>query len=128
MTTRTIFNRKYESYTPAGTEVYLINGAGVTTTAITTQLLTAGQTLVQGDVVYVSGVYALLASAASGVDATQYNPIGIHRLFGHIQSFYLNFLLHQCLTILGTIFFLLVKVCKFTVSHLADSFGFQRHI
>ena len=77
MTTRAIFNRKYESYTPGGTEVYLLNGAGVTTNAITTQLLTAGTTLVQGDVVYVSGVYALLASAASGVDATRYNPIGI---------------------------------------------------
>ena len=77
MTTRAIFNRKYESYTPGSTEVWLVNGAGVTTTPITTQTLTAGATLIQGDVVYVSGTYALPATAASGVDPSRYNAIGV---------------------------------------------------
>jgi hypothetical protein len=77
MTTRAIFNRKYESYTPGSTEVWLVNGAGVTTTPVTTQTLTAGATLIQGDVVYVSGTYALPATAASGVDATKYSAVGV---------------------------------------------------
>lgn len=77
MTTRAIFNRKYESYTPGSTEVWLVNGAGVTTSFAQTQTLTAGATLIQGDVVYVSGTYALPATAASGVDATRYNAVGI---------------------------------------------------
>jgi len=77
MTTRAIFNRQYESYTPGSTQVWLVNGAGVTTSPTTTQTLTAGATLIQGDVVYVSGTYALPASAASGVVTTNYNVIGI---------------------------------------------------
>lgn len=77
MTTRAIFNRKYESYTPGSTEVWLVNGAGVTTTPVSTQTLTAGATLIQGDAVYVSGIYALPATAASGVDATRFNAIGV---------------------------------------------------
>jgi hypothetical protein len=77
MTTRTIFNRKYESYTPASTEVWLVNGAGVTTSAANTQTFTAGATLIQGAVVYASGTYVFPASAASGVASALYNPIGI---------------------------------------------------
>lgn len=77
MPTRAIFNRQYESYTPGSTQVWLVNGAGVTTSPITTQTLTAGATLIQGDVVYVSGTYALPASAASGVSPTNYNVIGV---------------------------------------------------
>jgi len=77
MTTRAIFNRKYESYTPGSTEVWLVNGAGVTTTPATTQTLTAGATLIQGDIVYVSGTYALPATAASGVDSSRYNAVGV---------------------------------------------------
>lgn len=77
MTTRAIFNRKYESYTPGTTEVWLINGAGVTTSVSSTQTFTAGAPVIQGDVVYVSGTYVLPASAASGVAAAKYNAIGI---------------------------------------------------
>lgn len=77
MATRAIFNRKYESYTPGSTEVWLVNGAGVATTPATTQTLTAGATFIQGDAVYVSGTYALPASAASGIASVRYNPIGI---------------------------------------------------
>jgi hypothetical protein len=77
MTTRAIFNRKYESYTPGSTEVWLVNGAGVATTPATTQSLTAGATFIQGDAVYISGTYALPASAASGVDSSRYNAAGI---------------------------------------------------
>lgn len=77
MTERAIFNRKYSSFTPGGTQVWLANGTGVTTSAASTQEFTAGANLVQGQVVYVSGVYALPASAASGVAPEQYQAIGI---------------------------------------------------
>jgi hypothetical protein len=77
MTTRAIFNRQYTDYTPAGQQVWLVNGAGVTTSAAQTQNFTAGATLIQGEVVYVSGTYVLPASAASGVTPAQYNAIGI---------------------------------------------------
>jgi hypothetical protein len=77
MTTRAIFNRQYTDYTPAGQQVWLVNGAGVTTSAAQTQNFTAAATLIQGQVVYVSGTYVLPASAASGVTPAQYNAIGI---------------------------------------------------
>ena len=77
MTERAIFNRKYTDFTPGGTQVWLVNGAGVTTSAASTQEFTAGANLIQGEVVYVSGVYALPASAASGVASEQYQAIGI---------------------------------------------------
>jgi hypothetical protein len=77
MTTRGIFNRQYTDYTPAGQQVWLVNGAGVTTVPSTTQDFTAGATLIQGEVVYVSGTYVLPASAASGVASERYNVIGI---------------------------------------------------
>ena len=77
MTTRAIFNRIYTDYTPGGQQVWLANGTGVTTSAAQTQDFTAGSTLIQGQPVYVSGVYALPASAASGVAPEQYNVIGI---------------------------------------------------
>lgn len=77
MTERAIFNRKYTSFTPAGTQVWLTNGAGVTTSAASTQDFTAGANLIQGQVVYVSGTYVLPASAASGVSPDQYQAIGI---------------------------------------------------
>lgn len=77
MTTRAIFNRQYTDYTPGGQQVWLVNGAGVTTTPSRTQSFTAGATLIQGAVVYVSGTYVLPASAASGVPADRYNVIGI---------------------------------------------------
>lgn len=77
MTTRGIFNRQYTDFTPAGQQVWLVNGAGVTTSPASTQSFTAGANLIQGEVVYVSGVYALPASAASGVASERYNVIGI---------------------------------------------------
>lgn len=77
MTTRAIFNRQYTDYTPGGQQVWLVNGAGVTTSASRTQSFTAGATLVQGQAVYVSGTYVLPASAASGVASDRYNVIGI---------------------------------------------------
>ena len=77
MTDRAIFNRIYTSFQPGSTEVYLINGAGVTTSPSSTVNFIAGVNLIQGAVVYVSGTYVLPASAASGVAAARYNPIGI---------------------------------------------------
>lgn len=77
MTTRAIFNRQYTGYTPGSQQVWLVNGAGVTTSAAQTQNFTAGSTLIQGQPVYVSGVYVLPASAASGVAPAQFNVIGI---------------------------------------------------
>lgn len=77
MTNREIFNRQYTDYTPAGQPVWLVNGASVTTTPATTQTYIAGEPLVQGQVVYVSGTYALSALAISGAVPTQYTPVGI---------------------------------------------------
>jgi hypothetical protein len=77
LTDRAIFNRKYTDFAPGGTQVLLVNGAGVTTTLPTTQQFTAGSNLIQGQVVYVSGTYVLPASAASGVSPDVYNAIGI---------------------------------------------------
>lgn len=77
MTDRAIFNRRYTDFTPGSQQVWLINGAGVTTSAAQTQEFTAGATLIQGQPVYVSGTYVLPASAASGVAPEQFNVIGI---------------------------------------------------
>jgi hypothetical protein len=77
VTDRAIFNRRYTSYTPGSTPVWLVNGAGSTTSPATTVTFTAGETLVQGEVVYVSGTYVLAASAASGVSPALWNAIGV---------------------------------------------------
>ena len=77
MPDRAIFNRKYTSFTPAGTQVWLVNGAGVTTTFPTTQTFTAGENLIQGQVVYVSGTSVFSATALSGVPAVRYEAIGV---------------------------------------------------
>ncbi len=77
MSTRSLFNRNYTSYTPGGTQVWLVNGTGVTTSLASSKSFTAGVNLAQGDVVYVSGTYVFPASAASGVSPSQYNAIGI---------------------------------------------------
>jgi len=76
MTDRAIFNRRYSSFTPASTQVWLVNGAGVTTSASTVTSFTAAESLTQGTPVYVSGTYVLAASAASSVDPSNYNVIG----------------------------------------------------
>lgn len=57
--------------------MWLVNGAGSTTSPATTLTFTAGDTLSQGEVVYVSGVYVLPASTASGSDPTRWNAIGV---------------------------------------------------
>lgn len=77
MTDRAIFNRKYTSFTPAGSEVWLINGAGVTTSLPSTQQFIAGANLIQGAVVYASGTQVFPASALSGLAAFNYSAIGI---------------------------------------------------
>lgn len=77
MTDRAIFNRKYTDFIPGNTQVWLLNGAGVTTNAVSTQTFTAGTNLVQGEAVYVSGSVVFPAIAASGAPADQYNVIGI---------------------------------------------------
>jgi ABC-type molybdate transport system substrate-binding protein len=77
MTERALFNRRYTSYTPNGTPVWLINGAGVTTTPITTQSLVASEDLIQGETVFVSGTWAVPATAASGASNVEYYPVGL---------------------------------------------------
>lgn len=77
MTDRAIFNRVYTSFTPGSTPVWLVNGAGVTTTPVSTQAFTAGEDLIQGQVVALSGTYAVSASAASGSATNLLNPIGL---------------------------------------------------
>lgn len=77
MANRSIFNRRYTSYDPAGTQVWLINGAGVATTPSSTQNFTAGAALLQGQPVYVSGAYVFPSSAASGTASEQFNVVGI---------------------------------------------------
>ena len=77
MTERALFNRRYTSYTPNGTEVWLLNGSSVTTSLSSTKGFVAGVDLVQGQVVFVSGVYAVPAVAASGASLPEYNAVGI---------------------------------------------------
>lgn len=83
---RAIFNRRYTDFTPGATQVWLINGTSVTSTPVTTQQFTAGSNLIQGQVVYVSGTYALPASAASGVASEVYNAIGITAASAGVSS------------------------------------------
>jgi hypothetical protein len=77
MTDRAAFNRRYTSYTPGTTQVWLVNGAGVTTSPVSTLSFTAGENLIQGQVVYVSGTYVLSSSAASGVQPEVWTAAGI---------------------------------------------------
>ncbi len=77
MTDRAIFNRRYTDFTSGSQQVWLVNGAGVTTSAAQARNFTAGSTLIQGQPVYASGTYVLPASAASGVAPERYNVIGL---------------------------------------------------
>ena len=77
MANRSIFNRRYTSFDSAGQEVYLVNGAGVVTTLSSSTNFTAGESLVQGAVVYVSGTQIFNATALSGVADFKYKAIGI---------------------------------------------------
>lgn len=77
VTTRAIFNRQYTDYTPGGQQVWLVNGAGVTTSSSRTQSFLAGSNLIQGTAVYISGSYVFPASAASGVSLDVSTAVGI---------------------------------------------------
>ena len=76
MTDRAIFNRKYTDYIPASNQVWLVNGAGVTTLPVKSQTFVAGTNLIQGDAVYVSGTQVFPATAASGEASFKVNAIG----------------------------------------------------
>ena len=86
MTDRAIFNKRYTGFTPANTQVWLVNGAGVTTSSTKTEEFLAGSSLIQGEVVYVSGLYVLPASAASGVTSNEYQPIGLTATAAPVNS------------------------------------------
>ena len=80
MTDRSIFNRRYTEFRSDGTDVYLVNGAGNSTGGgggDSTRDFIAGENLVQGAAVYVSGVNVYNASAASGIQYFNWNAIGI---------------------------------------------------
>jgi hypothetical protein len=80
VTDRAAFNRRYTSYQSDGTQVWLANGAGASATTgggSDSKSFTAGEDLIQGAAVYVSGVYVFNASAASGIADFKYNAIGI---------------------------------------------------
>lgn len=76
MTSRSIFNRNYSSYQADGTTVYLANGQGVVTNPAPEATLTAGADLIAGECLSASGSYVVPATAASGVNAYQFSPIG----------------------------------------------------
>lgn len=78
MTDRNIFNRSYTSFDSNGSEVWLVNGGGITSNYTSPYVLFAGENLSQGDVVYASGNgVAVKATAFSGVDNNFYFPIGL---------------------------------------------------
>ena len=81
MTNRSIFNRRYTSYSPAGVEVYLLNGAGISSQLNPTFDFELGQDLDAGSVVYVSGAVILAASAASGTISDAAYAVGITTVF-----------------------------------------------
>lgn len=77
MTERSLFNRRYTSFSPNGSQVWLVNGAGVSTSLSSTTNFLAGVDLAQGEVVFASGFYVVPAVAASGVTSSEYQPIGV---------------------------------------------------
>jgi hypothetical protein len=78
VTDRNIFNRSYTSFDSSGSEVWLVNGGGITSNYTAPYVLFAGENLIQGDVVYASGAgVAVKATALSGVDSNFYYPIGV---------------------------------------------------
>jgi hypothetical protein len=83
VTNRSIFNRRYTSYSPAGVEVYLLNGAGISSQLNPTFDFELGEDLDSGSVVYVSGTVIYAASAASGVSADLAYAVGITTVSGN---------------------------------------------
>ena len=76
MANRNIFTRSFQSFNSGGTDVWVLDGEGVSLTLPAAQSYTAGETLIQGDFVYVSGTRVFKASAISGVATTRYGVIG----------------------------------------------------
>lgn len=78
MADRALFNRRYTSFSSGGTNVWLVNGAGVSAASpVTTVSLTASEDLIQGEVVFVSGTWAVPATAFSGASNAEYQAIGL---------------------------------------------------
>ena len=78
MTNRAIFNRSYTEFTPGTTPVWLVNGGSITSSPPSSFFdFTAGADLIQGEVVYVSGVFALPATAAAGATQEETQAVGI---------------------------------------------------
>ena len=76
MANRNIFARSFQSVNSGGTDVWVLDGQGVSLSLPESQSYTAGETLIQGDFVYVSGTSVFKASALSGVAAFNYGVIG----------------------------------------------------
>ena len=76
MANRNVFARSFQSVTSGGTDVWVLDGEGVSLSLPASQSYTAGETLIQGDFVYVSGTSVFKASALSGVAAFNYGVIG----------------------------------------------------
>lgn len=76
MANRNVFARSFQSVNSGGTEVWVLTGEGVSLSLPDAQSFTAGEALVQGDFVYVSGTQVFKASALSGVASTSYAVIG----------------------------------------------------
>ena len=83
MSNRSIFNRRYTSYEPAGTQVWLVNGAGISSQLNPTFDFELGEDLDSGSVVYVSGSVIFAASAASGTIADAAYAVGITTVSGN---------------------------------------------
>jgi hypothetical protein len=73
---RNVFARSFQSVNSGGTDVWVLDGEGVSLSLPESQSYTAGETLIQGDFVYVSGISVFKASALSGVAAFNYGVIG----------------------------------------------------
>lgn len=76
MANRNVFARSFQSVNSGGTDVWVLDGEGVSLSLPESQSYTAGETLIQGDFVYVSGTSVFKASALSGVAAFNYGVIG----------------------------------------------------
>lgn len=76
MANRNIFARSFQSVNSGGTDVWVLDGQGVSLSLPESQSYTAGETLIQGDFVYVSGTSVFKASALSGIANFNYGVIG----------------------------------------------------
>lgn len=86
MTERAIFNRRYTSYTPGSTTVWLVNGGGVSTIPSSTEEFTVGAEMDQGSAVYVSGSFVFPATALSGQADFKNKVIGFTSEYGYAAS------------------------------------------